>query len=139
MAHRPFTLTKKERLKSRKLIDHVFSEGKSIANFPFRVHYLFICPVIPAVEPSLQCGFGVSTKNFKRAVDRNRIKRLTREAFRLQKALLGERLKTNQEKLCLFFIYTGKEVPDMNVVKEKMGAIIQKLIILTDENHSSNS
>ncbi|MBL0182209.1 MAG: ribonuclease P protein component [Chitinophagaceae bacterium] len=72
---------KTEKLKSRKTIEQLFAEGKSFSNFPFRVIWKFT----QTADAALQAGFTVSSKNFKNAVDRNRIKRLMREAYRLQK------------------------------------------------------
>lgn len=106
-----FTLGKNERLKSRKLIGQLFSEGKSIAVYPYRVLY--------SINPgshSLQAGFTVSSRNFKRAVDRNRIKRLTREAYRLNK----NALKKDDVVINLFFIYTGKEILEFGEIQNKM-------------------
>ena len=153
-----FTLGKEERLKSRKLIERVFREGKSFSLFPFRVCYL--SPVVvpgaggeaaaggtgdaeaapgssadaniaagphsPAVG-HLQAGFSASSRNFKRAVDRNRIKRLTKEAYRLQKQALQDGLVAKGGSLAVFFIYTGKELPDYATVSEKIGVALSKL------------
>src|SRR5689334_16682334 len=107
-----FTLGKQERLKSRKLIDLLFKEGKTFNSFPFRVYYL--CPKDWKVQQPnsfLQFGVGVSTKNFKNASDRNRIKRLTREAYRLQKLPLQEVIQEKKIPFAVFVIYTGKELP----------------------------
>ena len=122
------TLGKTERLKSRKTIEQLFREGKSYAYAPFRVYYLFNDTAV-----SLQFGAGVSTKNFKKAVDRNRIKRLTREAWRLQKMPLKEVTKEQKRSLSVFLIYTGKELPVYKDVYEKTGKIIDKLcqIVIT--------
>jgi ribonuclease P protein component len=90
------------------------------------------------VNGSLQFGVGVSNRNFKRAVDRNRIKRLTREAWRLQKNELKERLKRINKQLNVFFIYIGKELPDFATVKDKVAVALKKLADKTDENISSN-
>ena len=87
----------------------------------------------------LQFGVGVSAKNFKRAVDRNRIKRLTREAWRLQKNDLREKIKTTQKQLNVFLIYTGKELPDFTTVKDKVAVALKKLADKIDENISANS
>ena len=117
------TLGKNERLKSRKLIDQLFSEGKKFGIAPFRVFYLYTT----TEKSSLQCGVGVSSKNFKKSVDRNRVKRLMREAYRLQKTLLADCIKEKNDSLNLFVIYTGKELPLYADVYEKMKKILDKL------------
>lgn len=98
---------KRERLKSRKEIEALFGEGKSFVHAPVRVKYRFLPPVEGAVP--VQAGVSVSRKAFKRAVDRNRLKRQLREAYRLQKAPLIALIDERGWRLCLFFIYTARE------------------------------
>jgi ribonuclease P protein component len=76
----------------------------------------------------LQAGFGASSRNFKKAVDRNRIKRLGREAYRLQKQPLLRQLTEKGFSMAVFFIYTGRELPVYATVTEKIGVALQKLI-----------
>jgi len=123
---RQFTLGKNERLKSRKLIEQLFNQGKNFNMNPYRVY--FIISALPEKESSLQFGVGAGTRNFKKAVDRNRIKRLTREAWRLQNIELKEKLGVTGKRLIVFFIYTAKELPEYSVVFEKIKTAIQKLI-----------
>ena len=132
-----FTLGKDERLKSRKQIEKLFAEGKSFVVNPFRVYFLVHGPW--TMDHGLQFGVGVSSKNFKKAVDRNRIKRLVREAWRLQKNELSEKIKITQKRLNVFFIYTGKELPDFATVKEKVAVALKKLADKIDENFPANS
>ena len=132
-----FTLGKDERLKSRKQIEKLFAEGKSFVVNPFRVYFLVHGPW--TMDHGLQFGVGVSSKNFKKAVDRNRIKRLVREAWRLQKNDLSEKIKTTQKQLNVFFIYTGKELPDFTTVKHKVAVALKKLADKIDENIPANS
>lgn len=128
------TLGKEERLKSRKLIDQLFKEGRSFTVFPFRVYYLFPpLQVLRTNHQLLQFGVGVSTRNFKHAVDRNRIKRLVREAYRLQKVPFQELLQSKQLPGTVFVIYTGKELPAYTVVSEKIAVILKRLIKAADE------
>ncbi len=123
-----FTLGKNERLKSRKQIEQLFTKGKKFSITPFRVYYLFN----DMANPSLQFGVGVSNKNFKKAVDRNKIKRLTREAYRLQKITLQQQIKEQNIRLNLFLIYTGKEIPGSSEVFDNVGKILGKLCHLID-------
>jgi ribonuclease P protein component len=126
-----FTLGKEERLKSRKQTELLFSEGKRFSIIPFRIHYSYD----KAEKPSLQFGVGVSKRNFKKAVDRNRIKRLMREAYRLQKKIIKEELEEKNYQLTLFFIYTGKELPDYHDVYEKTGKVLDKLCVIIRETN----
>jgi ribonuclease P protein component len=132
-----FTLRKDERLKSRKQIEKLFAEGKSFVVNPFRIYFFVHEP--STIDHGLQFGVGVSNKNFKRAVDRNRIKRLTREAWRLQKNELKELVKTQSKQLNVFFIYTGKELPDFTTVKDKVAVALKKLADKINENISSHT
>ncbi len=129
-----FTFKNKEKLKSQKLIEQLFTAGKSFSGFPLRVLYIF-------TESGfvLQSGFAVSAKNFKKAVDRNRIKRLMREAYRLQKNSLNEKLTLKNKYLAVFFIYTGNEMPVYKDVFEKMTSALKRLQKITDENIDANS
>ncbi len=123
------TFKKEEKLKSKKLIEILFKQGASFSNFPFRVLYIF---TEKNIAP-LQSGFAVSGKNFKKSVDRNRIKRLTREAFRLQKNNLIEILKRNGRFMTVFFIYTGKEMPEYKNIFERMQLALNRLNKIADE------
>jgi len=121
-----FTLGRDQRLKSRKQIEQLFHKGKSMHVFPFRVHYAL--QPLTEERQSLQAGFGAARRNFKRAVDRNRIKRLTREAYRLRKEPLTLLLQERGMALSLFFIYTGKELPDQQLVSGKIAVALEKLM-----------
>lgn len=125
---------KSERLKSRKQIDALFEDGKKFTQFPFRLLY--------RTEPGkgiIKAGFTVSTKNFPRAVDRNRIKRLTREAYRLQKKELETGVLKNDYTLHLFFIYTGREIVDYEEISAQLKQLLDKLVKVIHEKHPANT
>ncbi len=128
-----FTLNKRERIKKRKEIECLFKEGMVFNVSPLRVFYFFDRDRhSEALEESkektfLKVGVGVSKRHFKKAVDRNRIKRLMREAYRLQKLPLQNMLKEKGYSLQVFFIYTGKELPEYLLIKEKIAIVLLQL------------
>jgi ribonuclease P protein component len=131
---KPYSLGKSQRLKSRKQIDILFEKGKKITQFPFRLLYL--------AEPGngeVKAGFTVSSKIFPRAVDRNRIKRLSRESYRTQKKELEISIKENRSALILFFIYTGREIIPYAEVSTVLKQVLDKLIRAIHADHSQNS
>ncbi len=132
-----YTLKKEDRLKSRKTIEHLFKDGKTVNIFPLRIFYL-----LSATENKtnkLQAGFSASTRNFKKAVDRNRIKRLLREAYRLQKHSLTGQIETTDKNLSVFFVYTGNELPDYKTIYEKMESSIKRLQKILNESDIANT
>ena len=126
-----YTFKKEEKLKSRKTIEQLFKDGKSFSNFPFRVLWKFAGT---SASP-IQTGFAVSSKHFKKAVYRNRIKRLMREAYRLQKNDLQNQLVLQQKKIVVFFIYVGNELPEYQFIFEKINHALATLIKSTDANN----
>ena len=129
------TFKKEEKLKSRKLIEVLFKRGTSFSIFPLRVLYFF---PEESIAP-LQSGFAVSGKHFKNAVDRNRVKRLMREAYRLQKNDLTTNLKKNKKHMAVFFIYTTNEILQYKDVAEKMQSALKKLNKIVDEAIVTNT
>ncbi|WJJ97033.1 ribonuclease P protein component [Algibacter luteus] len=114
------TYSKKEKLKSKKLIDQLFTEGQSVSAFPLRLVYLgttFDDDVIA------KTGVSVSKRHFKTAVARNRIKRLLREAYRLNKASFFNNLTTQH---AFMILYIGKDMPTFVQVESKMKMVFDK-------------
>lgn len=128
MANR-FTLGKNEKLKSRKDIEQLFSQGKKLSENPL----IFFYQLNESKENFLKMGVGISSRSFKKAVDRNKIKRLIREAWRMQKNDLHNSLAKKNQQANIFIIYTGKEMPPYQEIAHaikntlvKLDKIIQK-------------
>ncbi len=124
MPTKQFSFNKKERLKSRKQLDRIFTKGESITAFPVKIFY----ELNEDQDNIFKTGVGVSRKNFKKAVDRNRIKRLLRESYRTEKAELLNYLQQNKKQIALFFLYVDKTEPDYLFLKQTIQKAIKKLI-----------
>jgi ribonuclease P protein component len=131
---RPYSLGKDDRLKSRKQIESLFKSGKKITLFPFRLLYS-----IETVQEKIKAGFTVSSKNFPRAVDRNRIKRLSREAYRVQNTALKTTFSLKRQVIYLFFIYTGREILSYEEISLSVKQILEKLVRISHEENSANT
>ena len=130
-----FTFKKEEKLKGTRLIQQLFEEGKTFSVFPFKVLYKFTL----FEDACLKAGFGISQKKFKKATDRNRLKRLMRECYRVQKQYLKDILTFNKRSLAVFFIYTGNTLPEYTELKEKIKASLKRLEKIANENDITNS
>ncbi len=127
-----FTFRKEERLCSKKLIDRLFLEGSSFLVYPIKV--VLLKTPLPVTLPA-QAGFTVSKKLFKRAVHRNRIKRLMREAYRLNKNELYQNIGNMQ--LAAFFIFIGKEMADYKTIERSMKKTIKRIITAVSSDEKS--
>ncbi|GAA4942278.1 ribonuclease P protein component [Algibacter agarivorans] len=114
------TYPKKEKLKSKKLIDQLFTEGQSVSAFPLRLVYM---PTTFDEDVIAKTGVSVSKRNFKTAVDRNRIKRLLREVYRLNKADFFNNLTTQH---AFMILYIGKDKPTFTQVETRMKILFEK-------------
>ena len=126
-----FTYRQQEKLKSRKLIGQLFSHGKSFHIFPVKLIYL---EIKEAVDYPVKAGVGASSRHFKKATDRNRIKRLLREAYRGEKKNLRDYLQAQNRAVIFFLLFTDKTVPDYGLIKAKMPLLLQRLIHELNEN-----
>lgn len=117
-----YTFGKSEKLKSRKVIEQLFGEGKSITRFPLKLYYL----PLSGQESKLRTAVSVPKKNFKKAVDRNRVKRLLREAFRHNKDLIFNNIEGNYAFLIL---YLGKEMPQYGEIDSSLKDVFGRFVI----------
>lgn len=118
-----YTFRNEEKLKKKNLIKELFASGKSVSLFPLKMIYLQYDHDSPF---KVQAGVSVSKRNFKRAVDRNRIKRLMRESYRKNKYLIYNNEDT--KKHIMMFIYQGKNEVAYELMEEKMNQLIEKFL-----------
>ncbi len=121
-----YTFSKKERLNSKISIHRLFEKGTSFFSYPFKVYYHFENTEVKAPAAVL---FSVGKKQFKLAVDRNRVKRLCREAYRLNKSILFEATKEKNVRVEVAFVYVGKSLPEFKDLETKMQKILKQLAI----------
>ncbi len=124
MMNRQYTYGKNERLKSRKLMDELFARGKVIKSYPVRIHYLV--HKNETLSP-LQAGVSVSKRNFKKAVDRNRVKRLLRESYRLHNLELKEKYTNSDKNMAIMIIYGSNKMPVYKDLEKQVKYLLRKL------------
>jgi ribonuclease P protein component len=130
-----FTYQKKDKLKSRKQTQHLFSTGQAINVFPIRLIYTI--EPIPSTADNLsltsllQAGVGAPSRTFRKAVQRNRVKRLLREAYRLEKPNFISQAALDNKRVNLFFLYTDAlvltQAEIQGKLKEALSLLVSKL------------
>lgn len=130
-----FTYKKTDKLKSRKQTQHLFSTGQAINVFPIRLIYT-IEPIPtttdnPSLTSLLQAGVGAPSRTFRKAVQRNRVKRLLREGYRLEKPNFISQAALDNKRVNLFFLYTDAlvltQVEIQGKLKEALSILVTKL------------
>lgn len=118
-----FTLRKRERLTHRTIIERLFQTGKAYKDYPL------ILLVLPCeLDVPTQIVVNVSKRAFKRASDRNRIKRLLREAWRHSKHEVNDTAAAAQHQFALAYLYVGRELPEASLIHTKISELNQRLI-----------
>ncbi|HEY0030728.1 MAG TPA: ribonuclease P protein component [Bacteroidia bacterium] len=115
------TFSKNERLCSKVLIERLVENGRSFNNFPLRISWL---PIAESSSP-VKIVISVSKRKFKRAVDRNRIKRQIREAYRKEKQKVYDVL--GEKKILLMLVYTAKTKIEYKEIEEKIIESMERL------------
>ena len=114
---------KEEKLCRKKIIETLYAKGAAIKTPALILVYMF--EELPERVPS-QALFTVSRKNFRRAHDRNRIKRLMKEAYRLNKSVHNQVLQERGKQAALMFIFTGRTEPTHDYVLQKISGILRR-------------
>ena len=125
-----FTFKKEERLCSRRLIDKLYKEGHRLMAFPFSVQWLAV-PTCPKEQSSLHSPCQVLIVAPKRklhhAVDRNRVKRLTRECYRLRKPAFYAFLEEHGVVIVFSMVYVHNEIMSYEQLGRKMDKLLESL------------
>lgn len=121
-----YSLSKAERLCSKTLFGELLSSELSFVKYPFRI--VLKDSSCPGEFPA-RIAISVSKKKFKRAVKRNRVKRLTREAYRLNKPAFYENLAPGHT-VDILFIYLDQNLPSLTKTEKAMKSALQKIPIL---------
>jgi len=126
-----FTFQKGERLCSQKIIGELFTTGESFLAYPLKV--VFLKTELSESFP-VQAAFTVSKRNFKRAVDRNLLKRRMREAYRLNKPDLYNQIAEKNLQIAIMFVYIGKDISEYSAIEKAMISAFKKVLAKTQED-----
>ncbi|MBQ1177997.1 MAG: ribonuclease P protein component [Bacteroidaceae bacterium] len=119
------TFKKSERLCSRLLMERLFQgDSKSVSAYPMRAVFL---PVDKSVQQGVSVLISVPKKRFHDAVDRNRVKRQIREAYRKLKHSLVENMVSREEGLLIAFIYVSAKIEPTAYVEKRMSRLLEKI------------
>jgi ribonuclease P protein component len=128
-----FSYPEAEKLKSKKIIDLLFKEGKSVSKYPLRL--IFIAHDFDDNVP-VKIGVSVSKKHFKKAVDRNYFKRVLRECYRHNKHLLVDAVKS---KYCCMLFYQTNDRLSYEEINQKTMQLFEKFIQTINDELTYNS
>ena len=110
------SLPKAKRIKKRDDIKLLFTKGKRLQKYPIQLVYT----TKECEESAIKIGVSVPKRRFKKAVDRNRIKRLMREAYRINQGLITNYTTTSNRCLLLMFVYIGKQAITYSEIEQKI-------------------
>lgn len=129
MEQSPQTFPRDNRLRTKSEFAALFESGKPISNYPVKTIFLFTRQEVSV------CQFGISVpkRNFKRAVKRNRIKRLMREVIRKRKSVLEQACKDAGLGLKVLFVYQNNQLPDYELIDQKLIHSLNKLLEKCEE------
>lgn len=120
-----FRFDKPYKLCSRNLIDEVYSTGQLVKAYPFVVRFL---PAKLSTNAPFQVVISAPKRSFRKANQRNRIKRLCKESIRTNKAVIETFLKETNQQIALFLIFTGKEEIPLEVLNKKTEKLFQSIV-----------
>jgi len=121
-----FTFGKEERLKSNLSIQELLKHGKAVSRFPLKIYWDFSTD--PRQKYPVRAAISVPKRKFRRAVDRNLMKRRLKEAYRLNKYMLYDKLDQHQQKIQLIILLLSDEFIPYKQLEQGMREIFRKLV-----------
>ncbi len=128
------TFGKKYKLCRQKLMDSVFKTGGIVKQYPYVLHFM---EIEEKLEAPFQVTISAPKRNFKKAHDRNRVKRLTRETIRKNKLILETFIENNGKHFVLFMIYTAREELPYEVLLKKTEQLFKQLVKQFENNDTA--
>ncbi len=126
-----YSFSKDERIRSKKTINEIYKSGKAINVFPLYSKYI----VNNSQNVFSKVLISVSKKKFKKAVQRNKIKRYIREAYRLNKHILYNCFKKNNSKIAFVLNYSQNSMPSFQYINKSIKVLFYKICASFKENH----
>ena len=120
-----FNFDKRYKLCSRKLIDETYNKGQLVKSYPFVVR---VAQANLSAESTFQIVVSAPKRSFRKAYQRNRIKRLCKEAIRTNKSIIESFVRETNQQLALFLIFTGKEEIPIEVLKRKTEKLFHSIV-----------
>lgn len=120
-----FTFSKEERLCSRQLIDRLYNEGHRMMAYPYSVQWMIVTDL--SNHTPCQVLIVAPKRRFHHAVDRNRVRRLTRECYRLRKQHLYDFLNVHGISIVFSMVYIHNEIMSFEQLGHKMDKLLEQL------------
>ena len=131
-----YTFKRAERLKSRKVIGQLFKTGKSFGQYPLRLIWVERASTQPDDEFPIQFAVSVPKKKFPKATQRNHIKRKIREAYRLQKPRLYQKLAGHESRYAWMVLYVAKEKMPYAEIEKSMQRVVGRFVKMANKSET---
>ncbi|MDX9694701.1 MAG: ribonuclease P protein component [Bacteroidales bacterium] len=118
---------KSDRLKSNKSIEFLIRKGRILRYFPLKAHFIIAEVKEPTTKSTIKAAFIVPKRLFKKAIDRNRLKRLMREAFRKNKGSISEYFANSNKSLDIAFVFIGDQTCEYIALEQQIITMFEEL------------